>query len=230
VVAKIGPGVSDEAGGLLALGSFDGGVSVPSVLVSGPDLLVTTWIDQEPRTPAHDERLGRELAALHSSALRSWGGGSSWIGSCRIDPAARADGPAFYRARLNDLAKRCGLERSVEPVADSMADLAPFGRPAALHGDLWWGNVLWGTGGTPWLVDPSFHGGHPEEDLGMLALFGAVSDRLLAAYLEIHPLDDGWQERVELWQLYPLLVHTILFGGGYRAQAEAVARRYGRQT
>ena len=60
----------------------------------------------------------------------------------------------------------------------------------------------------------------------MLALFGAVPDRLLAAYQEVRPLDDGWQDRVALWQLVPLLVHAVLFGGSYRARAEAVARRY----
>jgi fructosamine-3-kinase len=70
------------------------------------------------------------------------------------------------------------------------------------------------------------HGGHPEEDLAMLGLFGTIPSRLLRAYEETGPLQPGWQGRVALFQLYPLLVHTVLFGGGYRAQAEAVARRY----
>jgi fructosamine-3-kinase len=60
----------------------------------------------------------------------------------------------------------------------------------------------------------------------MLALFGRVPDRLLAAYQELEPLQPGWEERVALFQLYPLLVHSVLFGGGYRSQAEAVARRF----
>ena len=60
----------------------------------------------------------------------------------------------------------------------------------------------------------------------MLALFGSVPERLLRAYREVNPLADGWAERVGLFQLYPLLVHTVLFGGGYRSQAEAVAARY----
>jgi fructosamine-3-kinase len=96
-----------------------------------------------------------------------------------------------------------------------------------LHGDLWWGNVLFGADGRAWLIDPSVHGGHPEEDLAMLALFGTVPDRLLEAYQEVAPLQSGWQERVALFQLYPLLVHAVLFGEGYRTQAEGVARRFG---
>jgi fructosamine-3-kinase len=86
--------------------------------------------------------------------------------------------------------------------------------------------VLFGTDGRTWLIDPSVHGGHPEEDLAMLALFGAVPDRLLRAYAEVHPPSPGWEERIELFQLYPLIVHAVLFGGGYRAEAEAVARRF----
>jgi fructosamine-3-kinase len=95
-----------------------------------------------------------------------------------------------------------------------------------VHGDLWWGNVLFGSDGQSWLIDPSVHGGHPEEDLAMLALFGPVPERLVRAYDEVHPLTSGWQDRVALFQLYPLLVHAVLFGAGYRAQAEAVAGRF----
>jgi fructosamine-3-kinase len=91
---------------------------------------------------------------------------------------------------------------------------------------LWWGNVLFGSDGRSWLIDPSVHGGHPEEDLAMLALFGAVPGRLLRAYDEVHQLRSGWEERVALFQLYPLLVHAVLFGAAYRTQAEAVARRF----
>ncbi|MGH9121529.1 MAG: fructosamine kinase family protein [Acidimicrobiales bacterium] len=111
-------------------------------------------------------------------------------------------------------------------MVERLDDLLPPGGPALLHGDLWWGNVLWGRGGEPWLIDPSVHGGHPEEDLAMLGLFGEVPARLRDAYHEVLPPLSGWRDRVPLFQLYPLLVHSVLFGGGYRAQAEQVARRY----
>ena len=99
--------------------------------------------------------------------------------------------------------------------------------PARLHGDLWSGNVLAGADGRPYLIDPAAYGGHREVDLAMLRLFGAPAPRTLAAYEEVHPLADGHERRVPLWQLFPLLVHAVLFGGGYGARAAAVVRHYG---
>ena len=226
LVAKAGPGARDEADGLRQLGHVAGGPPVPEVVVVEPDLLVTTAVDQMPRTAGHDEALGRGLALLHRAPHPHWGGGSSWIGTCPVDPSPAGDGVAFYGARLLELSARCGLEDAVGPVVVRLTELLPAGGPALLHGDLWWGNVLFGTDGRAWLIDPSVHGGHPEEDLAMLALFGAVPDRLLRAYQDVLPLCDGWEERVPLFQLTPLLVHAVLFGGGYRAQVEAVASRF----
>jgi fructosamine-3-kinase len=80
--------------------------------------------------------------------------------------------------------------------------------------------------GRPWLIDPSAYGGHREVDLAMLRLFGALSERLFDAYAEVTPLADGWEDRVALWQLLPLLVHAVLFGGSYPDAAVRIARRY----
>ncbi|HLS13648.1 MAG TPA: fructosamine kinase family protein [Beutenbergiaceae bacterium] len=100
---------------------------------------------------------------------------------------------------------------------------------ARLHGDLWSGNVLWDAGaeGQGVLIDPAAHGGHAESDLAMLALFGQQHlDAIIAGYGQVSPLAAGWQERIALHQVHPLLVHTVLFGGGYAEAAVAAARRY----
>jgi fructosamine-3-kinase len=137
------------------------------------------------------------------------------------------DWPAFYAERLvRPLAERVGCEPALRVCDRIDALVGPPEPPARLHGDLWSGNVHADAQGRPWLVDPAAYGGHREVDLAMLRLFGAPSPRTMAAYEEVAPLAEGHEDRVELYQLFPLLVHAVLFGGGYRASAEAAARRY----
>ena len=98
--------------------------------------------------------------------------------------------------------------------------------PSRLHGDLWNGNVLWSDQGAV-LIDPAAHGGHRESDLAMLSLFGLpYLEPLLAAYHEVTPLAEGWRQRVGLHQLFPLLVHGVLFGRGYAQRALTIAATY----
>lgn len=98
--------------------------------------------------------------------------------------------------------------------------------PARLHGDLWSGNVIWTAGGAV-LIDPAAHGGHPESDLAALSLFGAPHlQRILASYEEVAPWADGRRERVPLLQLHLVLLHAVLFGGGYVEQAQRILRHY----
>lgn len=100
---------------------------------------------------------------------------------------------------------------------------------ARLHGDLWNGNVLWDADadGEAVLIDATAHGGHAETDLAMLALFGQPHlDEVLTGYQEVSPLARGWQHRVDLHQLNPLLVHTVLFGGSYADAAVRAALPY----
>ena len=154
---------------------------------------------------------------------------SAWARPLAAERAARRLAEFYAERRLRPLlSHRCSRRapgRS-SAVCDRMADLAgPPEPPARLHGDLWSGNVLW-TGGRPWLIDPVAYGGHREVDLAMLQLFGSPGPRFFAAYEEVAPLADGWRERVPLYQLFPLLVHAALFGGGYASSVERAAARY----
>jgi fructosamine-3-kinase len=119
---------------------------------------------------------------------------------------------------------------AIEAVAARIDALAGPAEPVArLHGDLWSGNVHTGPGGRPWLIDPAAHGGHREVDLAMLSLFGgrlASASPFGDAYDEVWPRAEGHAERVALWQLFPLLVHAVLFGGAYGASAVRAAQRY----
>jgi fructosamine-3-kinase len=158
------------------------------------------------------------------------------FGSLSLPNDPTRDWPSFYaERRLRPLlriarargALRASAMTAVEAVCERLPELVgPAEPPARLHGDLWSGNVMVDAGGRPWLIDPSAYGGHREVDLAMLRLFGAPSQRVFDAYEELAPLAEGWRERVELYQLLPLLVHALLFGGSYAGAAERAARRY----
>ncbi len=150
-----------------------------------------------------------------------------WYVEARVLPYARL---AVDRGRMS-AAHAAQVEKGCARLSDGRADAGPEEAPARLHGDLWTGNVLWGRAGRAaersrtrdvgaWVIDPAAHGGHRETDLAMLALFGFPRlDTVLVAYDEAAPLADGWRARIGLHQLFPLLVHAALFGGGYAGSA-----------
>jgi fructosamine-3-kinase len=206
-----------------------GALRVAEVLALGDDWLALRWIERGRLDAAGEEELGRGLAALHRAGAPAFGGERPLrLGPLELPNEPSGDWPSFYaQRRLEPLAPRAGLGEVVGRVCARIDTLTgPPEPPSRLHGDLWSGNVLAGADGRPWLIDPAAYGGHREVDLAMLALFGSPSPRTLAAYDEVWPRADGHEERVALYQLFGLLVHAVLFGGGYVASAQAAARRY----
>jgi fructosamine-3-kinase len=218
---------------VLALGADPGGV----------DVLVLEWIEPGSAQPATADRLGHGLATLHAFGATGFGREHDcFIGSLpqRNTPLADVSAPDgwttfWFTRRIEPLAALAydsgslpGAAADLVPrLGEKLPDRAgPPEPPARLHGDLWTGNVVVDHTGEPWVVDPAPYGGHREADLGMLHLFGQPAAATIAAYEEVWPLADGWQQRLALWQLEPLLVHTILFGGSYAAQVHDVLRRY----
>lgn len=233
-----------EAAGLRWLADA-GAVRVPAVLAVGtdPGWLALEWAAPGAPGPGGEEELGRGLAELHRSGADAHGvlppgspDGILRIGELELPASTGEEWPRVYvESRVAPLvaqAERRGSlsaadAEAITLVCERIEELAgPAEPPARLHGDLWSGNVHWGADGRPWLIDPAAYGGHREIDIAMLHLFGSPSARFLAAYEEVHPLADGHAERTELWQLFPLLVHAVLFGGSYGASAGRAARRY----
>lgn len=233
-----------EAAGLRWLAEGDH-VRIPEVhgVGSDPPSLSLQAIPHGTLSAAGAEELGRGLAAMHALGAESFGSlppgapdRTLRIGLAGLELAETADWPAFYAGQvLLPLAARAqdagnlsaGDARSIGSVCERIEELTgPSESPARLHGDLWTGNVVADDRGRAWLIDPAAHGGHREIDLAMLRLFGAPSERIFVAYEEVAPLADGQGDRVGLWQLSPLLVHALLFGGSYGAAAGEAARRY----
>lgn len=232
-----------EARGLafLRVGLSDGQLRVPEVIAVDPRFLVLELLEPGEPCADFDERLGRGLAALHRSGAKIGELGlgefgldhDNYIGSLPQPNAGMASWPSFYRARrLEPMLIRAGalidgeLWRRFDALFDRLDALCgPPEPPARLHGDLWAGNLHRDADGVPVLIDPAVYAGHREVDLAMMRLFGGFSARVFAAYEEAWPLADGWQRRVDLHQLYPLLVHVVLFGAGYLRQLDAALRR-----
>ncbi len=226
-----------EAAGLRWLAEADGGVPVPEVLAVDEECLILRWVEAGKASPDGAVGFGQALAATHATGAPSYGGESDGFISKLPLPNTPCDSWAeFYAVRrvlpYLKLARDRGAASEaeaglVEGVIGKLTELLPEEPPARLHGDLWNGNVLWGQESRVWMIDPAAYGGHRELDLAMLTLFGLPHlPRVLEAYQERTPLAEGWEERIPLHQLFPLLVHAALFGGGYGTRAAEAAARY----
>jgi fructosamine-3-kinase len=201
-----------------------------------PFLLLEFVRSAEPRSD-FDEQLGRGLATLHRAGAPTFGfSQANFIGRLPQSNRARPSWSEFYREeRLQPqlrAASRAGLAppslcRDFERLFLALPELVGESEPPArLHGDLWRGNLHVDEHGAPCLIDPAVYGGHREMDLAMMRLFGGFAGRVFAAYAEAFPLRQGHEERVPLYQLYPLLVHLNLFGGSYLSSVQATLATY----
>ncbi|QWB27970.1 MULTISPECIES: fructosamine kinase family protein [Streptomyces] len=229
-----------EAAGLRWLAGA-GTVRVPGVHGHDGSWLVIDRVPQGRASREAADRFGRDLAALHAAGAPAFGApppdgpADAYIGLAPMRNEPDTDWPRWYAAHrvlpylrraVDQGTVRPGEAAVVERLCERLPGLAgPAEPPARLHGDLWNGNVLWGSDGQVWLIDPAAHGGHRETDLAMLRLFGCPHlDVVLEGYRDEAPLADGWADRVGVHQLFPLLVHAVLFGRGYAEQALGVAR------
>lgn len=234
------PGLFEaEAHGLRRLREA-GPLRVPEVIAQGEDhddsYLLLEWVEGGPRDPGSWDRLGQGLARLHRHSQPAFGlERDNYIGRLVQRNTPERDWASFYiHQRLEPQLKLARDKRRVEAgmafrferLFHGLDRLFPSEPPALLHGDLWNGNLLGDVEGQPVLIDPAVYYGHREMDLAMTRLFGGFDPELYTAYQAEWPLEQGWEERVDLCNLYPLLVHVNLFGGNYVAQVEAVLKRF----
>ncbi|HEX6751832.1 MAG TPA: fructosamine kinase family protein [Longimicrobium sp.] len=218
----------------------DGGTSAsPRLRVSpGGCWIALEWLEPGQRGRDFGERLGRGLAALHRAGVAGgWGWErSNFIGALPQENESAATWAEFWRDRRllpqlrlaaeagRDTGPRGEWDRLFARLPWLLADVG-HDAPSLLHGDLWGGNVL-SASGDPALIDPAVYRGHREVDLAMTELFGGFDPRFYGAYAEAWPLRPGYREiRRDIYQLYYLLAHVTLFGGGYGAQTLATLRR-----
>lgn len=239
---RVGPAFFQaEAEGLAAIRAT-GAICVPGVIAAGEDreygaFLLLEWVDSAPQKRGFWEDFGHALAAMHDAPTA---GGYGWgrdnfIGTRPQINASRESWVAFFRdcrlaPQFRDAAQWFDARdrRHVSHLLDHLGDiLIEPERPSLLHGDLWGGNFMTGHDGDPWLIDPAVYVGHWEADLAMTELFGGFHGQFYDAYRESHPLQPGYAQRRELYNLYHLLNHLNLFGGGYLGSVQQILRRFG---
>lgn len=231
-----------EARGLRALRSAGSPLRVPEVRAAeeatagGPGFLLLEWIEAGEKGPRFWERFGRGLAILHACTAERFGFETdNFIGRTPQPNTPMAEWPAFFRVRrLEPQAERAraagrwprAWDAPFEALCARLDALLPRRpAPSLLHGDLWSGNFMVARDGAAVLIDPAVYFGHAETDLAMTELFGGFDPRFHDAYAEARPLDAGYAERRDVYNLYHLLNHLNLFGEGYAGSVAAVLRR-----
>jgi fructosamine-3-kinase len=231
-----------EAAGLRWLSSVDGGVPCAQIVSFDATSLTLRRLDSVTPGTEAAHVFGTRLAVTHDAGAAAFGAGpDGWDGPAFFGPLSqplpmslrrhRRWGDFYAEERLAPMAELAAprLEASTRDAIDSVVarcragDFDDDDRPTRLHGDLWSGNLMWTPDGVV-LIDPAAYGGHRETDLAMLALFGCPHyETILAGYQEVRSLKPGWRNRIGLHQLFPLLAHVVLFGGGYAGQTHAAA-------
>lgn len=213
-------------------------VAVPKVIEVGAcdDLafLLMEYIEPDVASQSTQLEMGRQLALLHKQTTGLFGlATDNYIGSLKQYNNPLPSWAVFFtQMRLQpqvEIALSKGLlsnkdAADFEKLYAKLGSLFPVEKPSLLHGDLWSGNYLVGPNGKPFFIDPAVYYGYREMDIAMTKLFGGFSSDFYNAYNDNYPLQSGWQQRVDLCNLYPLLVHVNLFGGSYVEQVRQLLK------
>ncbi|RAJ02305.1 fructosamine-3-kinase [Chitinophaga skermanii] len=204
-------------------------VAVPQPMMHGvlhdTAFLITEYIQKDAARSSFWEEFGQQLSQLHQHTKPFFGFyESNYIGTLKQYNTPYTSWPVFYAFnRLIPLARLAydkhhmekGMLVQIEALCKRLPQIFPDSPSSLLHGDLWSGNFMVGKSGAAYMYDPAIYYGHREMDLAMTRLFGGFDNRFYLAYQAAAPLAPGWQQRIGICQLYPLLVHYILFGGSY---------------
>lgn len=231
-----------EAEGLVELKKAAGNyLIVPEVITarevnSTPGFIVLEYLEPGGYFRDSDEKLGAGLAAIHQYTGSKFGfSNNNYCGATLQNNSQKDKWADFFRDnRLNFLLNLIQKERPLpaeeikiyNKLLDNIFSLVPEeSEPVLIHGDLWSGNYM-NTARGPALIDPAVYYADREMEMGIMTMFGGFSERFYSAYNEVNPLLPDWKDRNRLYQLYHVLNHYYLFGGGYGRQAIQIARYY----
>lgn len=199
-------------------------------------MLIMEFIEEGAQNEITWEHFGRGLAELHANSKDRFGlDYDNYIGSLPQSNRLHSNWADFFRQerlefQFNLSSEKRFIQNStrqmLEKVYLRIEELIPIEQPALLHGDLWSGNFKITKNGEAAIFDPAIYFGHREADIAMMHLFGGFNKRVFESYNEAFPLEKEWAERIDLFNLYPLLVHVNLFGASYVTRLNQVLKKF----
>lgn len=204
-------------------------IAVPDVLLNGEvgadSYLLMRWIAPGRASQKALYLLGEQLAQMHGHTATHFGFATdNYMGSLPQSNKMHSTWSSFFiEERLKPMVAIAIQKQELnnndialfEKLYMLLPELFPEESPALIHGDLWSGNYLIDSGEKPYLIDPAVSYSNREFDIAMTTLFGGFGNEFYDAYNSCFPLQKGWQQRLNLWNLYPLLLHVNLFGSSY---------------
>src|SRR5215204_2632336 len=228
-----------EASGLDKLRDFCT-LKIPQVIKHGScndqQYLLLEWLEKGAPKKDMWENFGKGLAMMHKQPQEYFGlNEDNYIGNLKQNNDPHNEWYSFYtECRIKLLVKKLfdagdfsGTDiRDADIFCNNLRIILPIEPPSLLHGDLWAGNYMISSSGYAAIFDPAVYCGHREMDIGMTKLFGGFDQLFYEVYNENYPLEKGWEKRLQISQLYPLLVHAVLFGGHYISSVKNILKTF----
>jgi len=227
-----------EKHGLEALQKADGIVPKPILIGKSGiyDFIILEWVDFSSASNTYWEKLAKMLVSIHKKGNSHYGlDSNNYIGSLEQVNEFNEDWIDFFiKSRLEIQVQRAfNLGRlnvhdlkNFQNIYRKLPNLLPLESPALLHGDLWSGNVMANENGDPIIFDPAVYYGNREIELSFTHLFGGFHSQFYNVYNELFPIENGFENRIPIYNLYPLLVHVNLFGGAYINQVQQIIKKF----
>lgn len=225
-----------EAKGLQLLSEANTDFVIPEVILSGKDFMLLSLIEPGVENSSSSFQFGVELAKLHKHTSTQFGlDHDNFIGKLRQKNTLHKTWKGFFVQERIEPQLKLGINSgkfpssilsNIDKLHSTVEKLFPDEPPTLLHGDLWSGNYMYSENGTVSIYDPAVYYGHREMDIAMTRLFGGFSQEFYSGYNSEYPLSEGAEERITLCNLYPILVHANLFGGGYTRNALEIMKRF----
>ncbi|MDZ7716211.1 MAG: fructosamine kinase family protein [Balneolaceae bacterium] len=230
-----------EAKGLKLLSSAETNLIIPEVIIKGKTVdnigfLLLEFLPEERRTANAPRSFGENLARLHKHTAEKFGlDHDNYIGRLHQSNTRHKSWSDFFIEERIMPQLKMGADSGYFSSQDRQAfqnlfrqipDIFPGEPPSLLHGDLWSGNYFYTDSGKAAIFDPAVYYGSREIELSFTRLFGGFSAGFYEAYDQSHPLEAGFDNRIDIYNLYPLLVHTNLFGSSYASQVKSIVKKF----